>query len=122
MSAVVIIAIVVVALIVLAVVAVYARRRVEQRQVLRERLASEAVDIVKRQTPMPLELKRWARKPMFCAATPPSRPPSPRRRPPAPRSWAGAPGKPSNRFPTRAKAPTVTTKRRPSSRKSSSLN
>ena len=42
MSAVVIIAIVVAALIALALVVVYVRRRVEQRQVLRKRLASEA--------------------------------------------------------------------------------
>jgi flagellar biosynthesis/type III secretory pathway M-ring protein FliF/YscJ len=42
MSVVVIIAIVVAALIVLAFVAVYVRRRGEQRQVLRKRLASEA--------------------------------------------------------------------------------
>ena len=42
MSVIVIIAIVVAALIVLAFVAVYVRRRGEQRQVLRKRLASEA--------------------------------------------------------------------------------
>jgi type II secretory pathway pseudopilin PulG len=42
MSAIVIIAIVVAALIILALVAVYFRRRVERRQVLHARLASEA--------------------------------------------------------------------------------
>jgi hypothetical protein len=46
----------------------------------------------------------------------------PTRRPPGPRSWTPAPRKPSNEFPTRDKAPAVTTNRRLSSRKSSSLN
>jgi hypothetical protein len=43
MSVIAIIAIVVAVLVVLALVGVYVRRRVEQRRVLRERLASEAI-------------------------------------------------------------------------------
>ncbi len=65
MSVAVIIAVVMVAVIVVALVVVVVRRQAEQRQVVRDRMASAPPDIVRKQTLWPPGLRNWARKPRF---------------------------------------------------------
>src|SRR5450631_829994 len=112
MSVAVIIAVVMVAVIVVALVVVVVRRQAEQRQVVRDRMASAPPDIVRKQTLWPPGLRNWARKPRFCAGRPPRPPLPPSWRSRAPRNWTLAPRKPSNGRFARARAPVVTMPRR----------
>ena len=113
MSVAVIIAVVMVAVIVVALVVVVVRRQAEQRQVVRDRMASAATghrqeaDALGRQGS-----GTGPGSPRFCAGRPPRPPLPPSWRSRAPRNWTLAPRKPSNGRFARAKAPAVTMPRR----------